>query len=413
MRHHPFTTRLPRWAALAVAAALSTAAAAAPPYDPTLLFDWAERQHPQLFPGPQADRVFPPYVYRHYPDTGYALGVAGDRIALMGPLTGGTIQDIGAMADYECRVLPARCSGVSLEQRRAAAAAAAAGDAACADARPFHWSIGDAGGTLAEGRVGDGAPQADTVMPIASASKWLWGAFVAEHRQGEVHADDVPLLNFTSGYSGFGMCLPQQTVAECQSYEGLLLKNGGFDAAHVGRFYYGGGHMQMHAVRLGLGADGNAALARRVGDALGIVLAYTQPQPAGGVSTSATQYGRFLQRLAAGRLRLSSQLASHAVCTDPATCASAVSSPIAGSLAWHYSLGHWIEDDPNGGDAALSSAGAFGFYPWLDAGKTWWGIVARHEKTGLSGDDSGQRPARQSAACGARIRAAWVRGGPG
>ena len=52
--------------------------------------DWAERQYPGLFPGPQADRSAPPYVYRHYPSTGHYLGVAGNDAT--------TLATIAAMA---------------------------------------------------------------------------------------------------------------------------------------------------------------------------------------------------------------------------------------------------------------------------------------------------------------------------
>ncbi|MFD1712495.1 hypothetical protein FVQ98_09520 [Ottowia sp. GY511] len=59
-------------------------------------------------------------------------------------------------------------------------------------------------------------------------------------------------------------------------------------------------------------------------------------------------------------------MGAHAVCTNPAT-----------------------------------SAGSFGFYPWMDASKTWYGIVARADQSG-SGFDSFQ--------CGQLIRSAWMQG---
>lgn len=385
------------------------AAAFEPRYDATLLLDWAETEHAAWFPGPQVDREALGYTYRHYPATGNHLGVNGDDVAVLGPLSGGVLLSVGQLADWECRVLPARCGSPTLDQRRAAAAEAARSDAACVLAQPFHWSVGDAGGRLAEGSVGTDAPQADTGMAIASASKWLYAAYVAERRAGAVTAADRTLLNFTSGWTGFDICLPGQTVAQCQVHQGLLIRNGGFDASHVGHFNYSGGHMQRHAVDLGLGDMGNEALAHEIGAALGIEIAYSQPQLAGGVVTSASQYGRFLQRLAARRLQLANLLDTDAVCTDPATCPGAIYSPVQGLFSWHYAWGHWIEDDAaTGGDGAFSSAGAFGFYPWLDAGRTWWGIVARRAE-GELGPDADQRPARDSAACGARIRAAWMR----
>lgn len=386
------------------------AAQAAPRYDPTVLLDWAELHHAVWFPGPQADHRAPPWVYRYYPATRNHLGVAGDQVAVLGPASNDQLLPLGTLADWECQVLPARCAAPGLAARRAAAASAAQSDPACVVAQPFHWSVGDAGGRLAEGSVGDGAPLADTAMAIASASKWLYAAYVAEQRGGAPTADDRRLLNFTSGWTGFDICLPGQTVAQCQSHDGLFIHNGGFDATQVGRFNYSGGHMQKHALLMGLGDADNTVLARQVGQVLGLEIAYSQPQLAGGAVTSATQYGRFLQRLAARRLQMAQLLQTDAVCTNPQTCPSAVYSPVGGVYSWHYAWGHWIEDDPAGGDGAYSSAGAFGFYPWLDASRTWWGIVARRSE-GELGADQDQRPARESAACGARIRAAWALGG--
>lgn len=386
--------------------------AAASLYDPTLLLDWAEREHADWFPGPQADREALGYVYRAY-DNGNHLGVKGNEVAVLGPISGGLLLPVGDLADWECSVLPARCGSPTLAERRAAASTVAHADPACVAVQPFHWSVGDPGGRLAEESVGPGAPGADTEMSIASASKWLYAAYVAERRQGTVTDDDRRLLNFTSGWVGFDICLPAMTVAACQSHDGVLIHNGGFDPAQVGRFHYSGGHMQKHAVLIGLGELGNAALGREIGESLGLSMTYSQPQPAGGVVTSATGYGRFLQRLAAGRLRIASLLDADAVCTNPATCASAVYSPVQGIYSWRYAWGHWIEDDPTtGGDGAYSSAGAFGFYPWLDAGRLWWGIVARRTQ-GELGADADQRPARESAVCGARIRAAWRTGRAG
>ena len=69
-------------------------------------------------------------------------------------------------------------------------------------------------------------------------------------------------------------------------------------------------------------------------------------------------------------------LGTHAVCTNPATCPTALNTPSPANESWHYSVGHWVEDDPVVGD------GAFGFYPWIDAGKARSGILARSSGTG-------------------------------
>lgn len=296
-------------------------------------------------------------------------------------------------------------------QREAAASATAASHSTCAAIRPFHWSVGDATGVLAQGSVGTLAPEADTVMSIASASKWIYGAYVAEQRAGNLTADDVKLLNFTSGYTEFDFCLPEHTVGQCQSAQGPVIQNGSYVPAHDGFFFYSGGHMQKHATLMGLGSDDNTALAQHIAAGLNgaLQLAYTQPQLAGGVQTSAAQYGRFLQRVVAGELRIKALLGAHATCATPALCNAAISSPAPSDELMHYAIGHWVETDATRGDGAFSSAGAFGFYPWIDASKQWWGVVARQSTTVVDG----LGPGAQSLRCGREIRKAWVRGTAG
>ncbi|HJV95108.1 MAG TPA: hypothetical protein VJ608_03690 [Albitalea sp.] len=327
-------------------------------------------------------------------------------------------QTRAALGAWAAAALIAGCGGggdpgptpPTLADRTAAASSTALNNAKCLAIQPFHWSIGDASGRLAEGSVGTSAPTAQAVMLIASASKLLYGAWVAEQRGGVLSAEDVRFLTFTSGYTEFDACLPGQTVAECQSYQGVLIKNGSYVAANDGKFFYSGGHMQKHATLNGLGPDDNAALALHIMTGLANVpaLGYVEPQLAGGVQTSAGEYGRFLQRTLAGQTKIAALLGSHAVCTNPRTCATAVSTPVPTNESWHYSIGHWVEDDPLVGDGAFSSPGAFGFYPWISADKQWWGIVARHDNTGTGDPDPAQRPGVQSVYCGREIRAAWL-----
>lgn len=292
-------------------------------------------------------------------------------------------------------------------EREAAASATAGNSGACAAIRPFHWSIGDASGVRAQGQVGTDAPTAQTVMAIASASKLIYGAYVAEQRGGHLTGEDVKMLNFTSGYTEFDICLAGQTVGECQSNHGPVIRNGSYIAEHDGYFFYSGGHMQKHATLMGLGSDDNAALAQHIMAGLNgaLQLSYTQPQPPGGVQTSAAEYGRFLQRVVAGQLRIHGLLGSHAVCATPGLCDSAIESPVPPDRLFHYSIGHWVETDAPEGDGAFSSAGAFGFYPWIDASKQWWGVIARQADAG------GENGAgMQSLRCGREIRKAWLSG---
>lgn len=287
-------------------------------------------------------------------------------------------------------------------QRQAAASATALSTANdCAPIRPFYWEIGDAQGARGSGSTDGVTYDAGTVMNIASASKWLYAAYVAEARPGALSATaDVPYLNFSSGYTEFALCLPGQTVAQCQS----LPANDGQVPADIGRFAYAGGHMQKHAVDIGLGALANDALADEIRAKLGtdIVLSYSQPQLAGGVVTSAADYARFLRKLIRNELRLRPLLATQKLCASDAACArTGVTTPAPATEVWNYSLGHWVEDDPVVGDGAVSSAGAFGFYPWLNKARDSYGILARKAEAGNGFD---------SVRCGRLIRKAWETG---
>jgi hypothetical protein len=276
----------------------------------------------------------------------------------------------------------------------------------CAGIQPFYWEVGDNLSKLASGSVQPGgAPIYDgtTIMSIASASKWIYGAYVVQARRGQLTADDIKFLTFHSGYTNFSSCLPSQTVDGCVAYQ----QNGVHSDLTDGKFSYGGGHMEKHASLNGLGPLNSVSLAAEIQSQLGadISLAYSQPQLAGGIYTSANAYAVFLRKVLSGVLLMREALGTHAVCTNPTTCppGEAVNTPVPTSESYHYSIGHWVEDDPANGDGAFSSAGAFGFYPWIDANKSWYGIVARK-------DDTETGNGFHSTQCGQLIRKAWITG---
>lgn len=304
-------------------------------------------------------------------------------------------------------------SSISNFLRIHAATQTAQNNAACNAIRPFYWEIGNQTEALAFDSVGGRTYGAKTMMPIASSSKWIFGAYVVQAREGQLSQDDIAALNMTSGYTNFGSTscvkfLPSrrdaETVSDCfQASNPKGGNNSDHNADAVGKFDYDGGHFQKLAIDLGLGSDNNAALQRDIQMQLGtdFVFTFGSPQLAGGVNTSANNYATFLRKILSKQLYISDLLGAHSVCTNPATCSSALYTPVPSNLSWNYSLGHWVESDPVSGDGAYSSAGAFGFYPWIDKSKTFYGIVARHAAPG-SGSDS--------AACGGLIRKAWMTG---
>lgn len=266
--------------------------------------------------------------------------------------------------------------------------------------KSFYYEIGDVNGIRTSGRVG-GRISATSMMNVGSASKWLYAAYVVE-TQG-LQPDTIPFLNFTSGYSQFDSttCPDNGTLGDCPAGP----RNE--DEATAGIFHYDGGHMQQHAILIGLGPLKNLGLAQAIRSAVGsqLDIRYTKPQPPGGAQTNAVNYAAFLRRLLVGHpepLALGPLLGTHAVCTIPGPDCVA-SSNTALPEAWHYSLGHWVEDDPVTTPAfnrAYSSPGLFGFYPWVDTDRKLYGILARN------GLDVANEPYK-SARCGRLIRQAW------
>lgn len=277
---------------------------------------------------------------------------------------------------------------------------------------PYYWEIGRADGAAASGRVSTfGSPDAvdaDTPLSIASASKWIYAAQAVE-RFGDL-PEQRRLLNMTSGYSNFrtSNCPIEGTVAECDPGQRSI-------SEAIGRvFHYDGGHMQQHAIDTGLGPLDAAGLMAELDTVFGTVtgLSYRQPGVAGGLQATPRDYAAMLRRLladAAEPLRLGALLGSHAVCTWPGDGCGA-SRLIAIPEQWHYGLGHWIEDDPATTppvNVAFSSPGSFGFYPWIDHTRSFYGMLARQTKA-FTGVDEGYA----SVKCGRLLRLAWLTATP-
>jgi len=295
-----------------------------------------------------------------------------------------------------------------LEQRRSATIKVANLSAACKAATPFYWEIGNRNGVLLGGSVGD-KYRADSSMLIASAGKWIWAAYVMQLKHGQLSKEDISLLTMRSGYVHFHYprCasithrVENTTVAQCFTARSIFGRNDERNMKAVNRFYYNGGHFQRHAIELGLGDKNSLTLQFAMQEQLGddVLFSFDSPQPAGGMVTTAAHYATFLRKILNGQLLMHDALGSYAVCTNSATCDTAMYAPIPRKENLHYSLGHWVEDDHVIGDGAFSSPGAFGFYPWIDRSKTYYGIVARKGGIGVAID---------SINCGREIRGAWM-----
>jgi hypothetical protein len=305
--------------------------------------------------------------------------------------------------------------GLTLAERIAAVNATTTSDSLCTKLGDFYWEIGDDSGVLGSGAVGTTYTESKSIE-IASASKFVFGAYMVQSTSGQLTTAAEQELRMLSGYYGLnpGACSSSADVTDCLN-AGSPGPNYSFNAAYVGKFYYGGAHDEFFAATpvasggLGLGADTTADLNALI---LPVVLnpgfKYGFPEFAGGISSTPVEFAAFLQSIVANKLLLHDFLGVNPVCTLPGSCANAVMSPI--PVAWHYSYNHWVEDDPTG-DGSFSSPGAFGFYPWITADKKLFGVLAREDKAGGgSGDGDGAGPGYDSAACGLKLRQAWSSG---
>lgn len=270
----------------------------------------------------------------------------------------------------------------------------------CVALGDFYWAIGNSTGVLYSGSTGSRSVTADTVMDIASASKFLYAAYVIEKNKGVLNQSSIDKLRFTSGYTNTTLCWGSDTAEKCFN-RGI---NSAIVQDQVGKFNYGPGHMLALAAEDPVLKDlSGIALGEEIGGVLGISLRYLTPRLAGGGITSAEEYQKFLVSLVKGDLYLKGLLGAHSVCASVTDCpATATYTPLPAEESWRYSLGHWVETDPQSGDGSFSSPGAFGFYPWVDAKNTYWGIVARKE---LSPDGSA---AVESVRCGQVLRKIFI-----
>lgn len=299
-------------------------------------------------------------------------------------------------------------SAVTLQERIAAATETAqSASNSCVGARPFYWEVGSASQQLAGGSVNaDGDPKTYTRssrLNLGSVSKWVFAAYVLERTGGVLTEDQRTKLQHLSGYVSLGKCYPGQTVGACYRYE----DNETFTPEAVGAFDYDGGHMQRLAMDLGLGKLKRQQLATEVLSYVGtqLPLGFSVPMPAGGANGTPGGIAAFLRKLMNAQLLLGAQLGASPVCTNPTTCSTgeALGTPVPLEESWTYSLGHWVESDPVRGDGSFSSAGTLGFYPWISANKTSYGLIARDVDAGNSWP---------SVQCGRQVRKAWQTGTP-
>lgn len=107
---HSVTRHLAVSAALS-AIALGSISAQAAPQAPTAneLYDWAQTALPTVFPGTLPTVAAAGFSFRGPYSSGNFLGVEGNTVYVLGPVTNNQLLPVGALADFACSVHPASC----------------------------------------------------------------------------------------------------------------------------------------------------------------------------------------------------------------------------------------------------------------------------------------------------------------
>ncbi|AEI67108.1 hypothetical protein [Corallococcus macrosporus] len=299
-------------------------------------------------------------------------------------------------------------SRAALTSHEQAALDTAHNAASCTSLGSFYWEIGTGAGPLYGFSKGSGVT-ATTTMPLASASKWLYAAAYVQSKGYErLTADEKRQLNFTSGFIDEKLSLCNAEGTSVFNCYGPSFMDVSYRPLEEGRFFYNNGHMQRLAL-VDMPLRRGTGLAS-VTDWLNPLLGTTFPEAdsdvavAAGFTGSAAQYRVFLMKLINNEYALSAKLTVDAV---PAWSGGPdVSYTPWGAGEAYYGLGHWIEGEGSGGAWTLtghSSPGAFGFYPWVNATRTQYMLLARVR---LLGRDDGEK----SRACAQAVRAAYATG---
>ena len=283
----------------------------------------------------------------------------------------------------------------------------------------IYVAVGTRSGTVFTYQKGAQGPA--TASPIASASKLYSSAAIMRLVEaGVMNLDDRPqrylsfwttnpadarsqvtlqqLLSFTSGFNrpenNSSGCITDATttLAACARE----IHDVGLETAPGAAFSYGPDHLQI-AGAMAEAATGKpwAVLFReQVADPVGMtatsypIPSTGNPRIAGGVNSTASDTIRLLQAMLNGTLI--SQIDTFA--RHRTAGLTVVDTPEASTAygQWLYAFGAWREcrDMPFSATCAaqpvLSSPGAFGWTPWIDFHRGYWGLVAAQSAFGGS-----------------------------
>lgn len=272
-----------------------------------------------------------------------------------------------------------------------------------AQGRQFTWQRGHA---------------PDTVLALASASKWLASAtFLQLVDDGVLALGDRPqdhldwatndpadprsaitlahLLSFTAGFDVrplAGSCASDGSTDLQTCARRFYDEDHSFEPGTT--YFYGPAHLHV-AAAMAEAATGRPfaqlfrdAVAAPVGMSAAAGFhnpSASNPRVAGGAEASAEDYERFLLAMLRGELLAEQLDVMHRDWTPSADVHIEYSPAAEWGLDWHYGLGNWLEcPDATWSSTCdelrvVSSPGAFGFHPWIDRERGVYGVVSRRD----------------------------------
>jgi hypothetical protein len=203
------------------------------------------------------------------------------------------------------------------------------------------------------------------------------------------------LLSFTSGLSNEPLCLNLPNASFTRCVERILDKNATIPVPGK-EFYYASTHLQVAGL-MAIHASGMSdwtevfdyfkSETQLFAHAVYDLPSTSNPRLAGGMHWQATEYLAFLSALY--HHKILSPVLIDAMSSDQSNHANITYSPVKkGPLAldWHYGFGQWIECPSVPFDCSaitrVSSAGAYGAYPFIDFEQKYFGIIAREGALG-------------------------------
>lgn len=259
-------------------------------------------------------------------------------------------------------------------------------------------------------RISSGNIAPTTVVPIASASKWLSSATILRMVEEGLFELDQPLGSLVPNYgphwqsvtwrqlfshtSGAGkghatdfppqnkfvdqinelLKLPAQDIPGASfSYGGISMQVGGFGAERIS------GKRWSQLFNENLAAPLNM-VTTFYGHPMWHMPGATirSPNIAGGVHSSADEYGKFLGSLFPGQGAARPLLSVGSITqieSDHTSTLPQIGRPPGVDESWHYGLGVWCEKPIDGKCTSVNSAGAFGTFPWINRSTGSYGVL--------------------------------------